>query len=44
VPNAAMNGQLETLIWLRAHGCPWNKEMCIAEAGSEEVARWAEEH
>jgi hypothetical protein len=31
--SAAANGKLDTLRWLREHGCPWNvNEVCIDAA------------
>ena len=44
--HAAHGGHLETLQWLRAEGCPWNKHTCrhAAEQGHVEVLRWAREN
>ena len=41
-PNAAAFGQLETLQWLRANGCPWDKDTCVYAAGVRklEVLQW----
>jgi hypothetical protein len=33
---AAEHGQLAALQWLRAHGCPWDKEHCLMVASSDE--------
>lgn len=40
---AALEGHLEALRWLRAHGCPWDGSTCrnAAWAGHVDVLRWA---
>ena len=44
--NAACNGRLEVLLWVRAHGCPWDEHTCAwaAENGHLEVLQWARAH
>ena len=44
--NAASNGDIETLKWLRAHNCPWNSSVSdhAAEAGQVELLKWAVEN
>ena len=48
--DAALNGRLKILKWLRAEGCEWDHETCTtallhAEAGgSLETLRWAREN
>ena len=41
--SAARGGQLETLIWLRQIGCPWDSRTCAnaAQFGHLEVLKWA---
>jgi hypothetical protein len=40
--HAAFDGKLEALKWLRANGCPWDQEGCVAAAAgrSPEVIEW----
>lgn len=40
---AARSGNLEMLQWLRANGCPWDKEttLAAAEGGHLEILQWA---
>ena len=40
---AAERGQLETLQWLRANGCPWDGETCewAVRGGHVELLAWA---
>jgi hypothetical protein len=42
---AARNGDLEMLQFVRAHGCPWNKDTCqeAARNGHLELLKWAHE-
>lgn len=42
---AARGGHLETLKWLRAHGCPWNIFTCLnaAEKGHLHILKWLRE-
>ena len=39
----ASNGQLETLQWLRALGCPWD-ESTTTHAKNEEIYLWAKQN
>ena len=41
--NAARNGHLEVIQWLRAKGCPWDKTTCnnAALGGHLEMLKWA---
>jgi hypothetical protein len=43
--DAARNGWLSVLQWLREHGCPWDKWTCYwaAKGGHVEVLQWARE-
>ena len=43
---AAADGHLEILKWLRAEGCPWDAATCFAAVahGHVEVLRWAREN
>src|ERR1700733_3597535 len=40
---SAKSGQVQTLQWARANGCPWNENTCAyaAENGHLEVLQWA---
>lgn len=40
---ASRNGQLETLMWLRAKGCPWDEDVC-ADPANLTVLKWAREN
>ena len=44
--NAAKNGHLEVLKWLRENGCPWDDWTCLyaAEYGHLEVLKWVREN
>ena len=37
---------MEILMWLRAHGCPWDEETCVyaAREGCLDVLQWAHEN
>jgi hypothetical protein len=44
--NAAENGNLEMLQWLRERGCPWNNYVCrsASELCHEEMLQWIHEN
>ncbi len=37
---AAEHGHLDTLQWLRAHGCPWDKAACLAGYLPDDMRAW----
>jgi len=43
---AALNGHLDTLIWARTNGCPWDERTCsdAATNGHLHVIKWAREN
>ena len=44
--HAAKGGKLKVLQWLRAQGCPWDKDVTIVAAfnGNRDMLRWAREN
>ena len=43
---AANNGYIVLLQWLRANGCPWDRDVCAsaAKGGHLEILKWAREN